>query len=198
MGIPRDETAPFLAPLAAVLARDADALARAEARLSARFGTPLRAGDPFPFAFTAYYAAETGPSAVKRFLVYPPGPDADLAGWKRWALDAEAEIAREIPACPRPANIDPGYLTLGNVVLASTKDAFHRVWLGRGIFAEVEMTWSAGRFEPLPWTYADYRTAGALAFFGEAREALKRLRREARRGAGDATRPGGNPCEEPR
>ncbi|MCU0723701.1 MAG: DUF4416 family protein [Planctomycetes bacterium] len=183
MGFP-SETPPFLAPAAAVLACDPAALERAEARLSAFFGPPLRTGAVFPFSFTGYYVAETGPGAVKRFLVYAPTAAPDLAAWKRWSGEVEADLAREIRAFPRPANVDPGTLGLGNLVLASTKDAFHRVYVGRGIFAEVELAWNAGAFHPLPWTYADYRTPGALAFFTEAREALKGLRRDSLRGTG--------------
>jgi hypothetical protein len=179
---------PFLAPTAAVLAAGESALARAEKRLTARFGAPFLVGPVFPFDFTSYYAAETGPGAVKRFFAFLPGPASDLAEWKRWAVKAEAETAREDRSVTRPANIDPGCLSLGSLALASTKESPHRVYLGRGIWGELELLWNAGAFEPLPWTYADYRTPEALAFFGEAREALKKLRREALREGPEAGR----------
>ena len=82
-------------------------------------------------------------------------------------------------------------------MLASTKESSHRVYLGRGIWAEVELLWRAGAFEPLPWTYADYRTPEALGFFGKAREALKKFRREASRD-GPGERKGEQGGESPR
>jgi hypothetical protein len=165
--------------MSAVLACDGDWLVRAEAVLHARFGEPLCASEVFAFTFTDYYAAQTGPKAVKRFLVFPPsGGPGDLAAWKRWAGDQERILAAQASATfPRPVNIDPGVLRLGNLTLASTKDAAHRVVLGEGIFAEVTLLWRGGGFEPLPWTYPDYRTPLALAFFTEARSVLKRLRK---------------------
>ena len=163
------------------MARDAATLARAQALLEAKFGAPLASTEAFPFAFTSYYASETGPAAVKKFLVFSPAP-SDLAGWKRWSGGVEAGIAAEDRSVPRPVNVDPGYLTLGNLVLASTKEAFHRVYLGGGIFAEVELVWQGKLFEPLPWTYADYRTPEALSFFDKTRETLKQARRSALRG----------------
>ncbi len=170
---------PFGAPMAAVLACDEPFLRRAGERLAGVFGPPLLVGDPFPFDCTDYYVPQTGDKALKRFLVFGPcGKGPDLAAWKRWAVDQERAFAAfPEAAVPRPVNLDPGLLTLDNLTLASTKERAHRVYLGRGIFAEVELLWEAGAFLPLPWTYPDYRTAAARALFAAARGALKKERR---------------------
>jgi hypothetical protein len=60
-------------------------------------------------------------------------------------------------------------LQLGKLVLASTKDQSHRIYLHDGIFAEVTLRFHAGAFEPWPWTYADYQEAAVREFFNQAR-----------------------------
>jgi hypothetical protein len=92
---------------------------------------------------------------------------------KRAALELEAEAAaRPGAAVARPLNVDPGYLTRASLVLASTKDRAHRVYLGSGVFGEVTLLYERGAFRPLPWTYPDFRSERYLAFLAEVRAAL--------------------------
>ncbi|MCX7678830.1 MAG: DUF4416 family protein [Spirochaetes bacterium] len=69
----------------------------------------------------------------------------------------------------RLINIDPGYLTLSNVFLATCKDYFHRAYLSRGVFLENELKFIAKRYEPWEWTYPDYRKPEYLHFFYNVR-----------------------------
>ena len=78
---------------------------------------------------------------------------------------------------PRPLNLDPGLLTLGKFLLATTKDQGHRIYLREGIFAEVTLHFEAGAYVPWPWTYADYRQPLVLDFLGQAREYYRGLRK---------------------
>lgn len=80
----------------------------------------------------------------------------------------------------RPVNLDPGLLTLGKFMLATTKDQAHRVYLRDGIYAEVTLRYHQGTFEPWPWTYADYRQACVHEFLQQAR-AYYRERLQSRR-----------------
>ena len=73
----------------------------------------------------------------------------------------------------RMVNIDPGAISLSNLILASTKNYSHRIYLGKGIYAEVTLIYKQKHFMPLDWTYPDYREETALLFFTEAREVLK-------------------------
>jgi hypothetical protein len=84
------------------------------------------------------------------------------------ALEREMTQTGRYPEA-RPINIDPGYLQLGKFLLATTKDQGHRIYLRDGIYAEVTLRFTAGAFEPWPWTYADYRQPGVLAFLQEVR-----------------------------
>lgn len=65
----------------------------------------------------------------------------------------------------RKINIDPGYMTLSNVFLASCKDYFHRVYLGKGIYLENEYKYVEKRFQSWEWTYPDYKKQEYLSFF---------------------------------
>ena len=58
----------------------------------------------------------------------------------------------------RRINIDPGYMSDSKLVLATTKEHFHRIYLNKGIYAEVTLYWRKGSFQPFEWTYPDYRT----------------------------------------
>jgi hypothetical protein len=121
-----------------------------------------------------------GAELHKQFLVFhglvPPDCLADV---KIHTNTLEAEIAATATyAEPRPLNLDPGILTLGKFLLATTKDQSHRIYLGRGIFAEVTLRFQARAYEPWPWTYADYRQELVLSFMGEAREFYRRRLRE--------------------
>ena len=136
------------------------------------------------FDQTDYYAATMGGDLRKQFFAFHDLiTPVRLADVKRHTNALEREL-RQSGSYPesRPVNIDPGYLTLGKFLLATTKDQAHRVYLRDGIFAEVTLHYQAGAFEPWPWTYADYRQPAVLAFLQEARTYYHdRLRGAARR-----------------
>ncbi len=73
----------------------------------------------------------------------------------------------------RRVNIDPGYVTNSNLVLASTRERRHRIYLGREIYAEVALVFGKQECMGLPWTYPDYRTKLALDFFLGVRNSLQ-------------------------
>jgi hypothetical protein len=76
-------------------------------------------------------------------------------------------------------NLDPGYIAPSKLVLASTKDYSHRIHLSDGIYAEVTLLYSRGRWKELEWTYPDYRTVAYHDFFTRVRTRLAEQRREA-------------------
>ena len=100
--------------------------------------------DEFLFQETDYYQNSMGPDLRKPFFVFETLIDPiDLIEIKRTTNELEelykAESNHEEQ---RPLNLDPGYLNLGKFVLASTKDHAHRLYLGKGIFAEVTLHYS--------------------------------------------------------
>lgn len=163
--------------VAAVMAQGREILDRAKGELEYLFGPVAMESSAFPFTFTRYYEEEMGQGLIKQFLAFrrPIRPD-DLASAKLLtnAIEDHMAVSRGGRRLRR-ANIDPGYVTPSRLVLATTKDYSHRIYIGKGIYAEVTLIFRKGTWRPLEWTYPDYRTELALEFFGRVREHLLRL-----------------------
>ena len=125
---------------------------------------------------TDYYRETMGDDLKKQFLAFKQWIDpGDVADIKRTTNNWEAEYAAlGMHPDSRPLNLDPGYITPAKLVLASTKDHAHRVYLKHGIYAEVTLQYRDKTWQALPWTYPDYRRADYQAFFSECREQLRR------------------------
>jgi len=159
-----------------MIAADPDLLDRAAKHVARVFGPTDLLSDTWDFDYTDYYTAEMGPDLKRRFvcleeLMYPDR----LVEFKRQANELEARICDEcgVDHEHRPVNLDPGYLSSANLVLASTKDYSHRIYLGRGVYAEVTLLYERGSWRTLPWTYPDYATEHYHEFFSLARERYK-------------------------
>jgi hypothetical protein len=164
----------------AAFSRHAAALDWGRGRLERAYGPVALAGEPFDFHHTAYYEASMGPGLRKCLFAFRDLVAADaLPTVKLHTNSLEAELAGTgtYPE-PRPLNLDPGVLTLGKFLLATTKDQAHRVYLRDGIFAEVTLRFEAGAFEPWPWTYADYRAPAVRDFLRQARDFYRERLRE--------------------
>lgn len=161
----------------ATFARQEAALVWARGRLEESFGPVALAGAPFAFTHTAYYADTMGQPLTKQLLAFERLVPLDrLAALKRASNEWEADLAAAGRfAEARPVNLDPGLVTLGKFMLATTKDQAHRVYLGDGVFAESTLRYVGRSFEPWPWTYADYREPAVIAFLNEGRERYRRL-----------------------
>lgn len=166
-------------PILGILARRAEVFERALEAVAERWGAPDMTSPDLDFDFTDYYTPRMGPDLKRRLCAFArPMDPADLAEVKLWTNALETRIAAEVEdAYPRPVNLDPGYLTDSKLVLATAKDGSHRLYLGRGIYAEVTLVFEDGAWRPQPWTYADYRTPAYLDFFTEARRRYLRERR---------------------
>lgn len=144
------------------------------------WGPVALASEPFQFVETDYYLSTMGSDLIKQFYAFerPIDPAAlpqrklQTGSWE--ALYAELANHPE----PRPLNLDPGYLTLAKLVLASTKDHSHRIYLGDGIYAEVTLYYKDRRWQHREWTYPDYRRADFHGFFTRSRDYLRRQTRE--------------------
>ena len=126
----------------------------------------------FAFTHTDYYDREMGPELRRCFISFesPIAPDM-LREYKLAAVALEKKYLNADGG--RMVNIDPGLIGLANLVLASTKAFAHRVYIGKGIYAEVSMIYEDREFTPLRWTYPDYRQEEAMRFFLQVRERLK-------------------------
>ena len=163
-------------PLLAACSCDDGALLWSELRAKERWGDIIAVSPRFDFVETDYYYASMGKPLYKCFWAFGDLIDpGQLAALKRETNAWEMEYAgcTDIEVA-RPLNLDPGYITLGKLVLASTKDHAHRVYAGDGIFAEVTLRFRKGSWEAFEWTYPDYRRADYWKFFDTVREALRK------------------------
>jgi hypothetical protein len=124
-----------------------------------------------PFVATNFYEREMGPALQRLFWSFDVLIAAEtLAGMKHETNAIEQTYAVDAGQVRhRRVNLDPGYVDLAKLVLATTKDRQHRLYLSRGIYAEVTLRFTGGRFVPWEWTYPDYRTPEYLAFFDAVR-----------------------------
>jgi hypothetical protein len=174
MGTPARHSPVLL--IVAAISRHAEALDWARRTFESHCGPVALASAAFEFTETDYYLATMGADLKKKFFACERTIDpAQLIDLKlqtnRWEEEFAAQGA--FPE-PRPLNLDPGYVTLAKLVLASTKDHSHRLYLGRGIYAEITLSYRAGRWQESEWTYPDYRRADFQQFFVECRDYLKR------------------------
>ncbi|NBB90725.1 MAG: DUF4416 family protein [Spirochaetes bacterium] len=135
------------------------------------FGTLDYQSEEIPFTFTDYYTSEMGAGIRRLFFavgdLYDP---SELASLKLTTDELEEGFA----SGGRSVNLDPGMLTLGRLMLASTKDYAQRIPLRDGIYAEITLLYRQGRFEALPWTYPDYRSAAYQDVLRDLRDRYKR------------------------
>jgi hypothetical protein len=161
----------------ALLASSEHHLAVARAHVQTLYGPIDLAGCPFPFSFTTYYNEEMGDTIIRQFASFEaPFDPGRLRAIKQETMGIEARMCS---GDKRRANLDPGYVNLSTVVLATTKDASYRVYLGDRVYAQPTLFFRKGGFQPFEWTYPDYRQPEALSFFYEVRERLKGQLREA-------------------
>jgi hypothetical protein len=158
-----------------IIALNEEQLGRAKKKLRESFGDIDLESEVVPFAFTDYYEKEMGKGLLRQFVSFAALIDpGSIAGIKLTTNGVEKTIAKDyVGASNRPVNLDPGYVAASKLVLASTKDFSHRIYLGRGIYAEVTLIFRRGHFEPLEWTYPDYRTEGHRRFFEKIRSTYR-------------------------
>ena len=165
--LPKPE--PKVKLIAAAMAAREDLIREVLSVLSASYGPVELTSPVFPFTYSSYYAAEMGEGLVKVFcsfrrLVHP----RDIVAFKLEAMACERMFLAE-GTSSRRVNVDPGYLDEMKLVLATTKNASHRVYMDSGVHGDIELIYKHGAFTPLEWTYLDYREPAALEFFGKVR-----------------------------
>jgi len=126
---------------------------------------------PLLFDRTKYYEKEMGWPLHRRFVSFREliRPEA-IVEIKLRTNALEKTFERE---GKRSVNIDPGYICLERLVLATGKNYTHRIYLAKGIYADLTLVFHKGGFKPLEWTYRDYCEEGLIAQFNEIRASYK-------------------------
>ena len=134
--------------------------------LSRLWGTPEIMSEPVPFDKTDYYH-EIHPNLSRAFACFPGLVNAgELADWKHEAIRIEAMSRQPV----RAVNIDPGYIDGARLILASTKDHAHRIYLRDGIYAEVTMRFRFKQWQSFDYTFPDFASGVYNEFLSGVRK----------------------------
>ncbi|MHC4337369.1 MAG: DUF4416 family protein [Planctomycetota bacterium] len=157
-----------------ILAADRQCLHAAVEAIDAKFGKVDLESDAWPFDKTDYYKDETGENILRQFvsterLIAP----ALLAKIKHRTNKLEQKLAAKLALpLPRPVNLDPGIIEPSKLILATTKNYSHRIYIGKKMYAEVTLIFDKASWRPLDYTYPDYRQQCYFDFFDKVRKRL--------------------------
>ncbi|MFA5865404.1 MAG: DUF4416 family protein [Phycisphaerae bacterium] len=146
--------------------------------LEERFETIDLKSQNWPFEFTDYYTPEMGANLIRRIVSFEKLIDPSfLADAKLITNDIEQDLTRQLRShgSGRIVNLDAGYLSLGQILLATTKSYSHRIYLSKGIWAEVTLRFHKDKYEKWDWTYPDYADGRYNDFWLMMREKLRNL-----------------------
>jgi hypothetical protein len=148
-----------------------DLLEKAILRVAEFFGPVDWQSPPLFFDRTQYYVKEMGWPLHRRFITFEKliRPEA-LVEIKRRTNSLEQEYLEQ---GKRRINIDPGYIAMERLVLATGKNYIHRIYLAKGIYADLTLIFNKGTFKPLAWTYRDYADPEIIAVLNQLREQYK-------------------------
>jgi hypothetical protein len=141
---------------------------KAEGELVELYGQIDYRSKTISFDTTDYYSDEMGKDLMRYWISF----ENPVSLRQIWQIKINTnKIEQKYAAAKkRKINIDPGYIAGARLVLFSSKDYSHRIYLDKGIYAEVTLIYKKGRFHELEWTYPDYRTDTAKEFFAGVRK----------------------------
>ncbi len=144
-------------------------------RFEERYGAIEDELPALPFDFSDYYEEEMGRDLKKAmFSIKELAAPESLIELKHFATELETEFAtKEGDPERRPINIDPGHIYLERFLLATGKNVARRIYLGKGVYADLTLIYIGNSYVPLPWTYKDYLHPDVLAFAERVRETYR-------------------------
>jgi len=157
-----------------ILAANKNCLNTAIEALKAEFSRIDLTSDIWPFTQTDYYKEQIGENILRQFVsiekLIDPG---QLAKIKHKTNELERKLAKQLALnVPRPVNLDPGIIEPSKLVLATTKNYSHRIYIGDKMYAEVTLIYDKGNWNTLPYTYPDYKQKCYFDFFEKVRRRL--------------------------
>jgi len=157
-----------------ILAADKECLRGAVEALTGEFGKADFVSDVWAFEQTDYYKSQIGEHILRQFVsiekLIDPGKLAEI---KHSTNKLEQKLAGKAGLeLPRPINLDPGIIEPSKLVLATTKNYSHRIYIGQKMYAEVTLIYDKGHWRPFEYTYPDYREQRYFDFFGKVRNRL--------------------------
>lgn len=139
----------------AILFRTPDALEAGKQTLIDEWGSLDFDGEDHLFDVTAYYEPEMGTPLYRRLVTFERlMPPTELVDMKLQCNQIEDRLAVNNH---RIVNLDAGYLDHNKIVLASAKGAGQKIYLEKGIYADLVGRYKGGRYQPFDWTFPDFR-----------------------------------------
>ena len=154
--------------ITAVMYNTKERMKSVRSELETLFGPIDDVLESYIFSFTDYYEEEMGKDfrkliwSFKRLIAPEKLPEIKLK-----TNSIEDKFAHQ---GKRQVNIDPGYISSAKLILATTKDYIHRIYLGKGIYGDVHLKVSDASFQTNNWTYPDYKQDSVLCFFDRVRK----------------------------
>jgi len=154
-----------------ILAADEKLLSSAKNILEKNYGNIDLESDISQFSFTDFYCDEMGENILRQYISFKLIIDQEnINDIKVKTNDLEKEFIIDEK---RQVNLDPGFVTLDKMLLATTKPANYRIYLGKGIYAQSTIYFKNKSFQPWEWTYPDYKDPKTIAFFNGVRKIYK-------------------------
>lgn len=171
MGVPSEPKRVLL--FVSTLFKDKEAYFKAIRVLEEIYGSIILESSPRLWTYSDYYNEEIGTPLFRRFIFFRDLiSEEDIAEIKTQTNQIEKELSID---GKRTINLDPGYIGLAKLVLATTKDYSHRIYLKKGIYGEVTLIYRGNSFTPHINTYKDYADKEYIELFNLARNIYKRL-----------------------
>lgn len=161
-----------------VIYNDMEVYEKAMAMLNDAFGEVDYESERFSFSkeFSDYYDGELGGEGMRVILSFRETVDPSRQAEIKIATN-EMERILSVDG-NRKINLDPGFISSGRLMLATTKKIGFRIPLQDGIYTELTLFWAKGGWHKLPWTYRDYQSERVQKFLTKVRKAYLDERKE--------------------
>ena len=161
-----------------VIYNDEDIYNRALKMLTDAFGEIDGESERFSFSkeFSDYYDDELGGEGLRVIFSFKDTVDPARQADIKIATNEMERILSEDGK--RRINLDPGFISPGRLMLATTKKTGFRIPLEKGIYTELTLFWAKGEWHKLPWSYRDYQSERVQRFLTETRKKYLDERKE--------------------
>ena len=156
--------------IVSLISKDTAIFPQARKLLENKYGTITFESRTLDFNHTEYYEKEMGANLKRIFYAF----DGLFSPKNLYEAKVVSNSLEERFSAngKRTVNIDPGYISLSKLVLFSTKDFTHRIYLGDGIYGEITLYYKNNTFNAWPWTYPDYKTPEYIEMFNKIRATI--------------------------
>ena len=130
-------------------------------KLEEKFGE-IKDQISYDFNFTKYYEREMGKNLKKNILTFKQEiKEKQLAEIKEYANHLEDNYRIE---GKRTVNIDPGYLTKKELILASNKKSPYKIRISENIYAHLTLKFEGNKCSTTQRTYPDFKNKNVQQF----------------------------------